>query len=272
MEPLLISSPKPGRRKNGGGFWVQTLINAAGGDPLSKMIQMQAPSLRKINWLSPLREEGYSVYNTASLIERIRSEDLSLTHDRFKPLLRRENISWSGECLDFWPDHGPTWDAVGLAWDGTLLLVYAMAHGDRDSRCKASKPKSHQQISQVFRELHDQLAPWQPYSKEAWMNTYYQFASRLAFMAALRKNGIPAKLLLLQISNDPTHHWTPPVKWEQYNRTMLSRMFGLDLPGGYPVQPCKGVPIYHNDNNGRPVRLCLVPLWRHILFIPFDAG
>ena len=56
-------------------------------------------------------------------------------------------------------------------------------------------------------------------------------ANRLAFLHFLAKQkGIPTKLILLNIMNDPTHISVPEATWQAHTSSVLQSMLGTETP------------------------------------------
>lgn len=135
-----------------------------------------------IEWLSPLREDGYAEYRDESFLER-----LGVT-------LRKRALS------SFWPRGGPVWDGLGRTTNGELLLVEAKAHiPEALSTPSAASPKS---LELIQRSLGATKRLLGCRSKVDWAAAFYQYTNRLAHLYLLRElNGLPAHLLFVSFVN-----------------------------------------------------------------------
>ena len=111
------------------------------------------------------------------------------------------------EWHSFWPKspgNAPRWDAVGhLHWRNrdAFLLVEAKSHTrEIISRCMA-KGASREQIARSLDEAKSVLgAP----PKSDWLAPYYQICNRLALLAYLHRNNVPAHLLFVYFTGEET--------------------------------------------------------------------
>ena len=87
---------------------IQTLIN-----DYPHVLNSKLPMVGRIEkpWVSPLKEDEYAEYRDKDFITRLKIEDqLSL------------------KLEEFWPKHGPQWDALGKTVNNEVLLVEAKAN------------------------------------------------------------------------------------------------------------------------------------------------
>jgi hypothetical protein len=115
---------------------------------LSEIILPRLSGANSIEWLSPLRDDGYAEYRDASFLKQIREPGL------IEPL------------REFWPDRGPQWDALARSDKGDVLLVEAKAHiPEMLSPASSAGPISKDRIEQAFARVIADLrakprAPW----------------------------------------------------------------------------------------------------------------
>ena len=151
---------------------------------ISKVIGKQM----KINWKSPLKADDYAEY---------RDEDF------LKKLGKLNEIKYP--LIDFWPDNGPQWDALGVT-DDEIILVEAKANIPEmvSSGTDAKKPQSIKKI----RNSLDEVKKYLNISNDIdWTGTFYQYVNRIAHLYYLReKNKIKAHLLFIYFINDITVH------------------------------------------------------------------
>ncbi|RBP45215.1 hypothetical protein DES53_103213 [Roseimicrobium gellanilyticum] len=137
-----------------------------------------------VKWVSPIVEDQLAEYNDADFLGR-----LAITTSRTA-------------LKEFWPRGGPHWDGLGIADDGTAILVEAKAYieeMDSDS-CKAS-PASLAKIQSALgaTALHMGAKP-----KGDLTRSFYQMTNRLAHLYFLHHlNRIPAELWLVCFCNHP---------------------------------------------------------------------
>ena len=151
---------------------------------ISKVIGKQM----KINWKSPLKADDYAEY---------RDEDF------LKKLGKLNEIKYP--LIDFWPDNGPQWDALGVSGD-EVILVEAKANIPEmvSPGTGAENPKS---IGKIRNSL-DEVKKYLNISNDIdWTGIFYQYVNRIAHLYYLReKNNIKAHLLFIYFINDVTVH------------------------------------------------------------------
>lgn len=199
----VMSNTSIGRGEKGSKYWMQTLILNSQVHLLNA-IKGQLPKIRAIKWKSPIATNNY---------KELKTEDIT---------------EIKGAKLDFWPDNGPWWDAVGIADDGTVLLVEAKAHiTETKSKCTATSEKSQSLIKASLMETHKRLAiKGHLYDAALWYSKYYQLANRLTFLNNLTSQGYNVKLILLNIINDPTYIKTSDVEWNNHYKDVFDKMLG----------------------------------------------
>ena len=136
-----------------------------------------------IEWKSPLDGQGGREYRDLAALRQL-------------GLAERLKVPLS----DFWPARGPVWDALGMASDGTGLLVEAKAHiPEAASPGTAAAGAS---LDLIRKSLEAARRQYAPRSKANWTGTFYQYANRLAFHHFLsRTNGLQTKLVFLAFTN-----------------------------------------------------------------------
>lgn len=90
---------------------IQTLVNQ-NKDLFDKFVKSSFGFDYKlnINWLSPLKDDGFAEYRDKAFIDKLNLNNLKV------PL------------KDFWPRMGPQWDAFGKSNDNKIFLVEAKAN------------------------------------------------------------------------------------------------------------------------------------------------
>lgn len=207
--------------------WVQRLVNrypeqlahavATGGEPID---------LAGVRWVSPREEDGWAEYRDDGFLRVVGQERL------IDPLAK------------FWPKQGPQWDALGLAKDGSVLLVEAKAHvAELASTCAAS-PNSRTLIDAALgmtaTDLDCSVTP-------AWTDSYYQYANRLAHLRFLQRNGVPAHLLFVYFYGDAMMNGPGSAEeWKQALRTMYEALGIRSAPAGV-INAFVDVALLHAD-------------------------
>lgn len=172
-----------GPAKRGSQKWIQILVN-------EKPLLLDSFIARELNlseddridWLSPLRTEGYSeCFDQASL------DKLSVKLNR-KPL------------TGFWPKNGPHWDALGkTAVSHKLLLVEAKSHiRELISSVRASSAS----LQKIRESLYEVRRFLNSSSATDWAMGFYQYVNRLAHLYLLRQNDLQAYLVFVYFLND----------------------------------------------------------------------
>ncbi len=174
-----------GKAHKGSQKWLQILVNDCP-ELLNREIGGQSPIEElAIQWLSPLRKDGYKEYRDQPFIDLLHVE----LHKR--PL------------ESFWPASGPRWDALGKGGRSELLLVEAKSHTkELVSSVSATAICSLGKIESSLREtkecLHRRSDP-----AIDWTKGVDQYANRLAHLYLLSHlNSLDAYLILLYFLND----------------------------------------------------------------------
>jgi hypothetical protein len=175
--------------------WIQDLVNGSS-EPLDRAIagSLTIPVQLPIEWLSPLRANGYAEYRDAAFLECL---DLS---------------QYAASLREFWPLSGPRWDALGRT-GSTYFLVEAKANiPELISDCQATAPHSRKMIAAALRRTQQWLGA-SPHVD--WLTGFYQYANRLAHLYFMREIArVDAYMVFLYILNDPTHIPTSKVEWQ----------------------------------------------------------
>jgi hypothetical protein len=179
-------------------------IQQAGG---SHPIDLQPHGLPKIEWVSPLAEDDFAEYRDAAFLDRL-------------------GIGCLSESLrEFWPQRGPQWDALGFTSSGPVL-VEAKAHiSEFFSPPSQAGPSSLVQIRQALSRVQSDLGCK---NSSDWVETYYQYANRLAFLWWLRKNGVDANIIFVSFLSDPD--MSGPKQAETWEAAFASADYSLGLP------------------------------------------
>lgn len=148
--------------------------------------------LGEVKWYSPLATENFKEYELPGFFKE--------HSEMFSP-----KINWPKL-----PKIKCHWDAIGVAPDGTLILVEAKAHqGELEKGCMAKDPRS---ISIIRERVYATMGG----NDEAWMNTYYQIANRYVYLDQLNAAGIKTVLVYLYFVNDVTHGNESRESWDEY--------------------------------------------------------
>lgn len=175
--------------------WIQQAVNDRW-DALDQPILAKLRGATRIEWRSPLEDDGFAEYRDGEFLDRIGLGNL-------RPALK-----------EFWPERGPQWDALGVTDRGDVLLVEAKAHvAEMCSPGTAAGPESRERINHALVGCADGLGA-RP-SRAAWTDHFYQLANRIAHLHFLRERDVPAYLVLVNFLNDPDMKGpTTPEAWE----------------------------------------------------------
>jgi len=178
MARVTQSSDKKGSQK-----WIRKLVNE---EPkiLNSQVRknLNLPNDELIEWLSPLKSEGYKEYRDEAFLEKLR--------------VKLEKVPLS----QFWPEGGPQWDALGKSSSGKLFLVEAKSHiSELISTLRAEDKNSIEKIQKSLEETKGYL---NSKSEFDWSKCFYQYTNRLAHLYLLRKNELQAYLVLVYFIND----------------------------------------------------------------------
>lgn len=180
--------------------WIQKLVNEEP-EILNAQIRMKLnlSGNEIIEWLSPLKHDGYAEY---------RDEDFL---DRLGVKLKKVSLN------EFWPKGGPQWDALGKSSSGKLFLVEAKSHISELISTLRAKDKN--SIERIQKSLQETKIHLNSKSEFDWSMCFYQYTNRLAHLNLLRKNELPAYLVLVYFINDlemkgPTtvYEWNGAIK------------------------------------------------------------
>jgi len=151
---------------------------------ISKVIGKQM----KIDWRSPLKSDDYAEYRDEDFLKK-----LGILNKMEYPL------------INFWPDNGPQWDALGVSGDD-IILVEAKANIP-EMVSPGTGAKNPQSIKKIRNSL-DEVKKYLSVSDSLdWTGTFYQYVNRIAHLYYLReKNKIKTHLLFIYFVNDITVH------------------------------------------------------------------
>ena len=137
-----------------------------------------------VDWRSPLERDDYAEYRDQACLDLLGIAGLTV------PL------------LDFWPQRGPQWDALGLGDDGSVVLVEAKAHL-AEMRSPPSQAKSPQSIALIDESLRSTAAWLSAVPSAPWSASYYQYTNRLAHAYFLQElNAISTRLVFMYFCGD----------------------------------------------------------------------
>ncbi|MGE0034380.1 MAG: hypothetical protein AB7S93_01975 [Xanthobacteraceae bacterium] len=187
--------------------WIQRAINDAP-DYFDSRVRSQLPDVARIEWLSPLADDGFAEYRDKSFLERIGHPELSAA------------------LSEFWPSRGPQWDALGRADGGEILLVEAKAH-IREMLSEGSKA-SEKSLDRISASLDATAAALRASPLIPWTGALYQTANRIAHLKFLIDHDVPARLLFVCFLDD--NEMSGPTSIEEWQGAIeLSRCL-LGLP------------------------------------------
>lgn len=204
-----------GRGDKGSRYWIQQLVNNRS-NSLNKELSKLDSSVKEVKWISPLEADNYIELKTEDIPDMAKKYNI--------------NIIIPDSTLNFWPQNGPYWDAVGIDNNGYLILVECKAHrAETRSTCKAISTKSKNKIREAMKIACNDITGTDIFPENVWFNEYYQMATRICFLHHLNKNGIKAKLLFLNIIDDPTFIRTTISEWERHYNIIFNKMFEKEI-------------------------------------------
>lgn len=178
-----MSKYKQGKGKRGSLKWVQRLVNEREELFRGRLVRpLQLKSGDQIEWVSPLAPH-FTEFRDADFLKEIHQQDLA------------------GKLREFWPKHGPQWDALGLLGQSTVLLVEAKAHiAEVFTTIGAKAPSSRRKIEKAFQTTRDDLDLRTPYP---WTAPFYQYANRVAHLHFLHNIcRVPTYLIFVNFMGD----------------------------------------------------------------------
>jgi hypothetical protein len=137
-----------------------------------------------IEWLSPLKRDGFSEY---------RDEDFL-------------NLLGLGDCMQnplnkFWPKNGPQWDALGK--DNDIVFMVEAKANIPELKSPPMKAKAIHSKMLINKSLDNVKEYLNVDSGIDWTSTYYQYTNRIAHLYYLRVlNNINAYLIFIYFIND----------------------------------------------------------------------
>lgn len=158
--------------KAGSQRWLQVAVEKAPellNEPLRESMGLAQDA--EIEWLSPIRRDGFQEYRDAFAFE----------DPRWRRQLKRVPLK------EFWPSGGPRWDGLARTKDDQFILVEAKAHiGEIVSPRSRAKEPARGRIANSMREVQKSLAPKSTEYVD-WAGTFYQYANRVAHLHFLRE-------------------------------------------------------------------------------------
>jgi hypothetical protein len=202
--------PQLKEKPRGSQKWIQNLINACP-ELINNRIRERVRNLsgREICWVSPLKQDDFAEYRDADFLRQIGHSELT------------------EKLIQFWPQNGPQWDALGRTSDGkAFFLVEAKANiPELVSFCGAKDENSLNTISESLAKTQGWLNC--RYPRIDWKCGFYQYANRLAHLYFLReKAGKEAYLIFLYFIGDPTHISTFREAWNSALK-LQKKLMGL---------------------------------------------
>ena len=163
---------------------------------------------KRIDWVSPLKDDDYSEYRDNGFIEKLVIQNLKLS------------------LSAFWPKRGPQWDALGKGDDEEYFLVEAKANIDEivSPETKATG-KSLEMIQKSLGDLKKYL---NVNNKIDWSGPSYQYTNRLAHLYFLRVlNKLSANLIFIYFIGDDSV--SGPKSFEAWDAalTVMKKYLGL---------------------------------------------
>lgn len=194
-----------GRAKRGSQRQIQDYVNSHPTVLTEAILDRLPPVMRelgaRIRWVSPLAGENYREYRDAEFLERVGLGQLTKA------------------LAEYWPNRGPSWDALGILSDEAgairpaIVLLEAKSHVPEvyGSGCQAT-PRSREKIA---RALHGAKRWCGATAYADWLGPLYQSANRISHLYFLLEElRVPAWLVNLYFTDDPIGP-TSRDRWEE---------------------------------------------------------
>lgn len=206
-----------GRAHAGSQRQIQTYVNERESD-LSRAVALALSahhlSPSAIQWVSPLKAEGYAEFQDAEFLNAVGAELLA-------PRLS-----------EFWPQRGPCWDALARVEGGGCILVEAKSHVSEifGKGCCAGG-ESRTLIQSSLSATRNWLGVE---AKADWLGRLYQSANRLAHLYFLREIGqANAFLVNIYFCRDP-HAPNAPKTRQEWDPDLRLVNEELGIPNSVP--------------------------------------
>lgn len=179
---MRIEQP-PGSR--GSLKWIQRSV-------AEKWQALEAPILaaagaNDLRWHSPLAADAYAEYRDEACLGLL------------------GQLHLADALQNFWPARGPQWDALGKTDTGAVVLVEAKSRiAELFSPATAVGEAARLKLDVVFEDLAIRLKASE--RRVPWTEHFYHFASRLAYLDFLRRQGVEAWLVLVNFVGDTEMH------------------------------------------------------------------
>lgn len=189
-----------GRAFKGSQLQTQIYVNERPAE-LSEAIVAEVAALdgAHLTWVAPLEANKFREPRDAEFLD----------------VLGRRDLLPSSRA--FWPSGGPVWDGLAKVKlsgndEGLLLLEAKSYPQEMRSACRARR-QSRRRIEVALSRTRSELGAPEGCAN-AWIDSYYQLANRLAHLLWLRRAGAPAWLILLCILDDEHHIATTRDAWD----------------------------------------------------------
>jgi hypothetical protein len=137
----------------------------------------------------------------------------------------------------FWPQKGrkQSWDAIARSSD-TWFLVEAKAN--QPEFCSPGTRSEGEPRKQIERSLNRTKRSLGVHRYVSWIDSYYQYANRLAILDFLRRNKVDARLVFIYFIDAHFPDDTPcPTSEADWKRLIEARRLTLGLPKKHELAP-----------------------------------
>lgn len=181
--------------KKGSLKWIQEIVNVCP-DYLNELVILNLNlKIPNIEWVSPLKSDGYAEYRDAHFLIKLGLE------------------KYAAKLRNFWPERGPQWDTLGKGEKHYFILEAKANILEIFSSMQAKSKKSIGQIQGSFKETKQYL---NCNNAQRWEQVFYQYATRVAHLYFLRHHcNVNAYLVFLYFLNDYTHIPTSRLEWDE---------------------------------------------------------
>ncbi len=193
--------------------WMQLLVERSPNTLDQRLWAARLLSETKgLTWLSPIRDDHWSEYSDSKFLEKI------------------GHLELAPELSAFWPSRGPQWDGLAEDGSGGVFLFEAKAHpAEMSSSCKAGAA-SKDIITSSMQAAKKSFVV----SPEAdWLESYYQYANRLAHLYFLQEHGVDVRMVFLYFLGDEEMHGPrSESEWRSHITSAHAHLGLCELPLG----------------------------------------
>jgi len=184
---------------------IQLLINNHPAHLTSRIQEILKQPI-EIEWLSPMKDDGFAEYRDAEFIKKLGCEPLNMPLERF------------------WPSRGPQWDGLGRSGK-SVFLIEAKANIP-ELLSPPMKAKDERSIHLIKKSLETTKRLVNAKSEADWSKFFYQYTNRLAHLYYLTHlNRKSAYLIFLYFTGDASVDGHPTTREEWHGAIKLMKKY-----------------------------------------------